>query len=1588
MNYKERNGAKSARQKIITFLQVVLLLFFCINNQVTAQLRQIHVETAENHIYNGSLYTASEGYVSFLKSVGYTTDTGRTIIQKPINLTNVNFNNYTVNLTFGFEVTGIKAFNKNNIIVYGDYGLVPAILYSSDAGNTFKLVFHSQFSVIPGSWITDMIFPSNGLIGYATDADRILKTVDGGVTWTVSNTLAGAHYTKLQALSDNVIYAFSSYGTTALYSTTNGGGSWTTLTLPPTKITSVYFLSQTKGWATDLENFVYITTNGITWAKQNDNLISPFQATRMQFVNDSTGYALNGTFQIYKTTNSGKIWERLPRDNNYSYLGYGFNDIQISGSTIWAGGGHGFLELSTNSGGAPIPKALFKYDTTGLAATGKIKLLNYSRTGYSYSWLVNGKPVATTYNGSYPADIYAPNDTIKLICSNNGYADTATAITNINKSIQIDSFTPTTGITGTTISINGTNFENITEVSFGGVPAKSFKVNNATNISAVIAAGASGNVTVKSAKSRASKSGFTYIPPPTITSISPIAAPVGATVTITGTGFTDVTRVLLDNYSWVYKVISPTQITATVGDISSGSITVTAAGGSVTMAGFHLLPTITSIDKTSGTFGTSITIYGNGLGEVNAVTLDGNPVRSFNRNAVGIYAIIGDGSAGNFTVSTPYGSSTYAGFTYYQTAKIKSFSPTSGPIGTMVTIKGSNFDKLPAGNIVFFGIERAVVSAATDSTLTVNVPLGANYKPINVIAHGTSCYSSIPFAVTFNNTTSLNAAYFSSKITLQTGMTQRAVLADIDNNGSPDIIVTTIGSAGTIARIMLNNSKPGNISLSTSIMQYGGGGSSSDYHLNGSLDVNTADWNMDGKLDLLLVGIFGGNAAVNVPSFSMFNNGYGYASYSSSLITSFGEANRQANYNVPNNIEVGDIDGDGKTDYLVGRPYFTFPNVLLADVDSDGKPDVLVKSASNLLVYRNISTRGNIVYDTPLTFDMGGLINEVFSGDFDNDGKLEIAVAMGASTAGTVKILKNTGTQGSINLAVIQNITTGGAPIAGCAADFDGDGKLDMAIINGSNISVFKNTASGLNVAFGAAIDIPQDSMTQVIAGDLDADSRPDLVCVSRYGGDGIIILNKLKNLAGITSFTPGEGFKGTTISLTGAGLTGTTAVTIGGTTVQSFVVNTDSTMTITAGSGVTGYINVIKPTSTLISLTPFIFTQPPVITSISNTTGITGSGLTLTGTNFTGATKVSFGGVDATTFQVVSPNTINATVGAGASGIISVTTPAGTGTLAGFVFLPVPIVTVVGSDVLLTGSYVTLSTPIVAGCTYQWKQNGTIIYGATSATFNAYYAGVYTVSVNYNNGISQTSAGVTINAIFTLPASNFRISSTSVTCKGSSNGAINISAAQNLGYTATITGKGLNSVIPFTTTTALNNLSAGTYNICVTVAGQPNYQQCFTVIVTEPKDLSAYSTINIGNNTVSLALSGGGIYNVQLNGVLHTTTDSVLTLSLKAGRNTLMITTDKPCQGIIDKTITASEDVLPYPNPADKILYINLGNQQVRTAKVAIYSAMGALVYKNQFDNPGNTVRLDVSTIPMTGVYTLILTTDNLQKTFSIIKR
>jgi formylglycine-generating enzyme required for sulfatase activity len=164
-----------------------------------------------------------------------------------------------------------------------------------------------------------------------------------------------------------------------------------------------------------------------------------------------------------------------------------------------------------------------------------------------------------------------------------------------------------------------------------------------------------------------------------------------------------------------------------------------------------------------------------------------------------------------------------------------------------------------------------------------------------------------------------------------------------------------------------------------------------------------------------------------------------------------------------------------------------------------------------------------------------------------------------------------------------------------------------------------------------------------------------------------------------ISSVSPSSGptTGGTTITITGTNLTGATSVTVGGAAATSVIVVSATTVTAVTPAGTAGgkTVSVTTPGGTANLANAFTYVVPaPTISSVSPTFGSTagGTAITITGTNLTGTSSVTIGGVAATSVSVVSATTVTAITPAGTAGprTVSVTTPGGTANLtSGFTY-------------------------------------------------------------------------------------------------------------------------------------------------------------------------------------------------------------------------------------------------------------------------------------------------------------------------------
>ncbi len=251
----------------------------------------------------------------------------------------------------------------------------------------------------------------------------------------------------------------------------------------------------------------------------------------------------------------------------------------------------------------------------------------------------------------------------------------------------------------------------------------------------------------------------------------------------------------------------------------------------------------------------------------------------------------------------------------------------------------------------------------------------------------------------------------------------------------------------------------------------------------------------------------------------------------------------------------------------------------------------------------------------------------------------------------------------------------------------------------------------------------------------------------------------------------------------------------------------------------------------------------------------------------------------------------------------------------------------------------------------------------------------------------AATPVSQTLEVLYTIATNNFSIKTTDVACKGSTNGIISITAIENLNYVATITGNGKNISQNFNTSTSIPNLGAGSYKVVITVTGINNFSRSFNVVVKEPKDLSVYANVKESTKEVTLKLDGALMYNIDVNGTIYTTSSPEITVPLNKGNNIVKISSDKICQGVIEKAFLIDNVISIYPNPVVNELNINTGSLDNKPVKVDIHGMDGRLVFSRQLTPSFGQVKIDLSQLNK-GVYVLSLTVGKDKTIHKVVKQ
>lgn len=649
----------------------------------------------------------------------------------------------------------------------------------------------------------------------------------------------------------------------------------------------------------------------------------------------------------------------------------------------------------------------------------------------------------------------------------------------------ISSFTPTAGATGSTITINGFNFTGATAVSFGSVAATSFTVVSNVRITAKPGSGASGDVSVTNAYGAGSKAGFLYYPVPAIASFAPSAAGGGQTVTITGTGFLNVSAVSFGGIAAsAFTVVNSTTITAVLGTGSTGAVSVTTPGGSVSAPGFTFIPppVVSQFAPTSAGTNDVVTITGSNFVNVTDVFFGGTPALSYTvTSPSSITAIVAGGATGVVSVAGEYGSSTMAGFTFLRKNPpvINSVSSTKGRIGDIVHIAGTGFGSLPADNEVFFGGIKAVIQSANNNQIICNVPSQCLYAPIKVLNKITklASVSKHAFSTSFQGS---NTTQFAFHLDFPTGSVSSGVkhlsVADLNHDNKLDVVLVN----NTDYKLFVQRNTTVNNVISFSSDAYNVAWD--------TWDVTTGDLDGDGFDDICV--------SSNLPNIlSVFRN----------------TSTPGGNITLAPKIELNTATNPQR--------------IILHDLDGDGKPEIITANYwhGNISVFRNNSTAGVLSFAPKIDFTMAAGTSGIFIADLDNDGRPEI-ISCNAN-ANTISVRKNIST-GNIGFNAPLNFATGTQPGSVYASDFDGDDLIDIAVANiGQNsISLLRNITTSGGISFAPKQEVynsyivPHQS-ERITMNDMNGDGKADLL-VSHALSPGTVTTYINRSTPGNISFS------------------------------------------------------------------------------------------------------------------------------------------------------------------------------------------------------------------------------------------------------------------------------------------------------------------------------------------------------------------------------------------------------------------------------------------------------------------------------------
>lgn len=476
------------------------------------------------------------------------------------------------------------------------------------------------------------------------------------------------------------------------------------------------------------------------------------------------------------------------------------------------------------------------------------------------------------------------------------------------------------------------------------------------------------------------------------------------------------------------------------------------------------VPVITNVQPASARPGRSITISGANFG-----TTPAKNIVWFN----GTKGTVTQASPSQLTVTVPPGArhgpvmvSAYGLAGSSRSYFVPSYQGGAGFSGTSfsaaTTLSGPYMARLTAGDLDGDGRLEIVTGNHTDGTLT--------------IFHNQLTPGSLGTTGAFPAGTFAAASTSGATVSTSGGWAYDVLLADLDQDGRLDVIAPLAG--GTNAVRVWRKSTTGGV-----------------YALDAGVNFPTAstpyscvaaDIDGDGRQDLVI-------------------------------------GHNSSNMTVLRNISTPGVLDATSFDMAVSFGTDSAAEITAAgDLDGDGKPEVVTATTSGkVCIFRNQSIVGSITtgsFAARIDIDTGESMRGVRLGDFDGDGDLDILTLDHVNNDGNeIPVLRNIFTSGTLSAASFEradDLTGNGTDRSYVElADMDGDGRVDIAGTTGLNDAVIWLNQSPLSgqpaITFGSRLAVSMGLQANGgICADFDGDGRPDIAGVRDNAGQLTLVRN------------------------------------------------------------------------------------------------------------------------------------------------------------------------------------------------------------------------------------------------------------------------------------------------------------------------------------------------------------------------------------------------------------------------------------------------------------------------------------------------